>query len=104
MTEGPGETAQSRLGVLTRTTDGFQIAEEDLMLRGPGDLMGGQRQHGFDLKVADLISDVDLLAQARTDAAAFVASDPNLAEPAHATIRSELQRAMSGRFELIDVG
>ncbi len=104
MAQDPGETARSRLSVLTRTTDGFRIAEEDLLLRGPGDLMGGQRQHGFDLKIADLIADVDLLMQARNDAAALLSADPNLTEPHHAAIRTELVRAMRGRFELIDVG
>ncbi len=104
MAERPGETARSRLSVLTRTTDGFRIAEEDLLLRGPGDLMGGHRQHGFDLKVADLISDVDLLMQARSHAAKLIAEDPNLTRPDHAVIRRELMRAMEGRFELIDVG
>jgi len=104
MAQDPGDTARSRLSALVRTTDGFRIAEEDLLLRGPGDLMGGQRQHGFDLRVADLIADVDLLTQARDDAAVLLAADPNLADPAHAVIRTELQRAMAGRFELIDVG
>lgn len=104
MAEDPGQAAQSRLNVLTRTTDGFRIAEEDLLLRGPGDLLGGQRQHGFDLKVANLISDVDLVIQARSDAAALVASDPNLIDPKHAALRAELVRALHGRFELIDVG
>ncbi|MBN1343068.1 MAG: ATP-dependent DNA helicase RecG [Phycisphaerae bacterium] len=104
MAEQPGDTARSRLSVLTRTTDGFRIAEEDLLLRGPGDLMGGRRQHGFDLKVADLISDVDLLTQARKDAAALIAADPNLAQPKHAVIKKELMNALKGRFELIDVG
>ncbi len=104
MAEEPGEAARSRLSILTRTTDGFRIAEEDLVIRGPGDLMGGQRQHGFDLKIADLIADLDLLTRARTDAASLVAADPNLADPKHAVIRRELRRAMQGRFELIDVG
>ncbi len=104
MAAEPGETARARLDVLVRTTDGFQIAEEDLLLRGPGDLMGGQRQHGFNLRVANLISDTDLLMQARQDAADLVRTDPNLSRPGHATLRAELQRAMRGRFELIDVG
>ena len=104
MAEDPGDTAQSRLNVLTRTTDGFRIAEEDLLIRGPGDVLGGQRQHGFDLRVADLIGDLDLLMQARQDAAALIASDPNLTEPKHAAIRVGLQSALRERFSLIDVG
>jgi ATP-dependent DNA helicase RecG len=104
MAEDPGETARSRLNVLVGTTDGFRIAEEDLLLRGPGDLLGGQRQHGFDLRVADLVADVDLLAQARTDAAALIATDPKLADPSRASLRRALIAAMQGRLELVDVG
>jgi len=104
MAEDPGETARSRLNVLVGTTDGFRIAEEDLLLRGPGDIFGGSRQHGFDLKVADLIADVDLLAQARTDAAALLDADPSLAHPEHQAIRRAVVRAIPGRLDLVDVG
>jgi len=104
MAADPGQTARTRLEVLVRTTDGFQIAEEDLLLRGPGDLLGGERQHGFDLRIADLVADVQLLAMARSDAADLLAEDPHLTDRKHAPIRNALLRAMPGRLELIDVG
>ncbi len=72
------EKAVSRLQALEATTDGFKIAEEDLRLRGPGEVLG-TRQHGLpELTYADLLSDVDLLADARKDAFALVARDPTL--------------------------
>jgi len=104
MAADPGQTARTRREVLVRTTDGFQIAEEDLLLRGPGDLLGGERQHGFDLRIADLVADVQLLAMARSDAADLLAEDPHLTDRKHAPIRNALLRAMPGRLELIDVG
>ncbi len=79
-----------RLAILTRTTDGFQIAEEDLRLRGPGEMLG-TRQHGLpDFRVADLLKDGDLLRDARDDAARIIETDPQLRDPAHAGLRAEL--------------
>ena len=70
--------SRARLKVLTKTTDGFQIAEEDLKLRGPGDFFG-QRQHGLPgLKVADLGCDTLLLQEAQAAARKLLAEDPDL--------------------------
>ena len=67
-----------RLEILCRTQDGFKIAEEDLRLRGPGEFLG-VRQHGLpELKVAKLGSDLTLLQEARQDAVALLAADPDL--------------------------
>ncbi len=61
-----------RLRILASTQDGFRIAEEDLRLRGPGEFLG-TRQHGLpELRIADLTKDLDLLLQAREDAAGFI--------------------------------
>ena len=72
------EEAQARMKVMSRTADGFKIAEEDLRLRGPGDFFG-QRQHGLpSLKVADLTCDMALLHEAQQAAADLLARDPEL--------------------------
>jgi ATP-dependent DNA helicase RecG len=90
--ESRGEPAARRLDVMCRTTDGFEIAEEDLKLRGPGELPG-TRQHGVPtLKVADLLRDAKLLENARDDAAGILLADPDLADPVHSGLRDALER------------
>ncbi|QOJ13161.1 MAG: ATP-dependent DNA helicase RecG [Planctomycetia bacterium] len=97
-----GTPAAERLAVLARTTNGFEIAEADLQLRGPGQLLG-TRQHGLpELRVASLATDEELTEQAREDAFAIVAADPRLADPVHAALRSALRRMFAGRLALID--
>ena len=72
--------SRARLKVLTRTTDGFQIAEEDLKLRGPGDFFG-QRQHGLpQLRIADLAGDMRVLKEAQLAAQELLERDPRLFE------------------------
>ena len=66
---------------LCATNDGFQIAEEDLKLRGPGDFFG-QRQHGLpQLQLADLVEDVQVLQQAKEGAEWLLNDDPGLQKP-----------------------
>ena len=73
--------SMQRLRVLSSTTDGFRIAEEDLKLRGPGDFFGS-RQHGLpQLKLADLAGDTRLLTQAQQAARDLLAEDPDLSSP-----------------------
>jgi ATP-dependent DNA helicase RecG len=81
-----------RLQILERTNDGFKIAQEDLLRRGPGELLG-ERQSGYvDLRLAQAASDTRLLVQAREDAFALLAGDPELAAPEHEPLRSHLER------------
>ncbi len=78
VSDNHGEETRARLKVLTKTSDGFQIAEEDLRLRGPGDFFG-LRQHGLPgLKVADLGCDAALLREAQAAADGLLARDPDL--------------------------
>jgi ATP-dependent DNA helicase RecG len=84
------EVSRRRLEVLCRTNDGFLVAEEDLRIRGPGELLGS-RQHGLPIfKFADVFSDVDLLETARDDAREILRSDPALSAPEHAMLRAAL--------------
>jgi ATP-dependent DNA helicase RecG len=86
-----GPTARARLEIMRKTEDGFRIAEEDLRLRGPGELLGS-RQSGLPaLTLADLAAHADLLAPARDDARRIVASDPGLASPRGRELRTLLQ-------------
>ena len=69
---------RTRLETMVRTHDGFEIAEVDLQLRGPGDLSGTQQSGIRDMKIADLARDQQLLAQAREQVIAVFHEDPNL--------------------------
>jgi len=93
------ETARARLSALARTTDGFEIAEEDLQLRGPGEMLG-TRQSGLPtLRVADLIRDHDVMETALREAEAALGSD-GIAEP----VLAKLDDAWTRRFGLAGVG
>ncbi len=85
-----GET--ERLETLTRTNDGFEIAETDLRLRGAGQFSGTQQAGRTELLFGDLARDAALYREARRDAEAVVAADPTLAEPGHAGLRAHLTR------------
>ncbi|MGD0785546.1 MAG: ATP-dependent DNA helicase RecG [Sedimentisphaerales bacterium] len=97
------EIAKSRLEIMERSNDGFEIAEHDLKLRGPGELLSS-RQHGLpDFKIANIIDDFDLLQMARKDAFELVEKDPMLTSVMHKNIRAELVRKFSGSLTLVDV-
>jgi ATP-dependent DNA helicase RecG len=93
--QGPlGETAKARLNILRETDDGFRIAEEDLRLRGAGELLG-TRQSGLpEFKLADIAVHGELLATARDDSRLIVERDPDLA-----TSRGEALRTLLYLFE-----
>ena len=92
ISDAKNEEAVRRLKVMCRTNDGFQIADEDLKLRGPGDFFGA-RQHGLpDLKLADLNGDMPLFLSAQEEARAMIAEDPSLAAPVHRPLAAEVIR------------
>jgi ATP-dependent DNA helicase RecG len=101
---GTTETSQERLQAMTRTNDGFEIAEMDLKLRGPGEFFG-TRQHGLpQLKLADITTELDMLALAKEDALAILAADPKLAASVHRPLRDALIRQFGETLQLAQVG
>jgi ATP-dependent DNA helicase RecG len=91
LAENPSQVARQRLDIIESTQDGFQLAEEDLKLRGPGEFFG-TRQSGLpDLKMAK-ISDVHLLEIARNEALKLFEKDKNLKNPEHKLLVKELAR------------
>lgn len=98
------EEAKQRLQTLTEHDDGFMIAERDLEIRGPGEFLG-TRQSGLpELRVAHLIRDQRVLAEARREAFALVAEDPHLSRPEHEGLRQALMNRWQQKFELMHVG
>jgi ATP-dependent DNA helicase RecG len=86
------DEAKRRIEVMTETSDGFRIAEEDLALRGPGELLGA-RQAGLPrLRFGDLRTQMELLIEARREADAVIAEDPDLVAPENRGLRAALAR------------
>jgi ATP-dependent DNA helicase RecG len=90
-----GSDAEARLGAMVETHDGFRIAELDLALRGPGELLGPRQAGVPRLRFGDLGQHTELLLEARRHAEALLAEDPDLALPAHAPLRRALDRRLA---------
>ncbi len=86
------EDARTRLQTMVRTNDGFEIAETDLRLRGPGNLMGTQQSGLLTLKIADVVRDRDILKTARYHARQLLESDPSLSRQEHRMVREKMGR------------
>ena len=100
--KNPGDDAQVRLEAMVRTTNGFEIAETDLKLRGPGEFFG-TRQHGeLGFHIANPIRDFDLLEMARREALALV--EPPEAGPARQRLLARLPVEWQRRYQLASVG
>ncbi|WP_428740281.1 ATP-dependent DNA helicase RecG [Tenacibaculum sp.] len=77
---------KTRLQTMVETTDGFKIAEVDLKLRGPGNIMGTQQSGVLNLKIADVVKDSSILHKARQIAINLLQEDPNLSKPENASL------------------
>lgn len=101
MPSGLSPEARERLNFFANTEDGFALAEEDLRIRGPGQIMG-TRQHGLpDLRIADLLRDNELLEKAREDAFEMLEADPGLAR--HPRVAATVRRRHAESLELLGV-
>lgn len=80
--------AKTRLETMVRTDDGFEIAEVDLKLRGPGDIMGTQQSGVLNLRIADIVKDSEILALARSYASEILKKDPNLSSNENLPVRN----------------
>jgi ATP-dependent DNA helicase RecG len=88
--DSPGLDARERLGIIERLRDGFELSEEDLRIRGPGDYLG-TRQSGFaEFKIASLF-DRELMDLARKNALSLMETDPRLKLPIHAPLASRVK-------------
>ena len=90
--EGSSEVAEKRGKIMEESSDGFYIAEEDLKLRGPGEIFG-TRQHGLpDMRLADMVKHMTVLNAARDEAKALLEADPHLEKPENAPLKRRVEK------------
>ncbi len=95
----PAEATQLRLDVMEQTNDGFQIAEADLKIRGPGEFLGTRQAGALPFKLADLVRDREWLIKARDDAQTLLREDPDLELPEQLPLRRYFEREGKLQFE-----
>lgn len=91
--------AKTRMETMVRTTNGFEIADVDLQLRGPGDMSGTQQSGVLDMKLANLAMDGAILSEARKVAERIMEKDPHLEDPSNEVLKRELARGKSKTFD-----
>ena len=102
VTSTRSQDSRERLRVLSKTNDGFKIAEEDLRLRGPGDFFGS-RQHGLpQLGIADLAGDMRVLKEAQNAAEELLRADPGLTLPGHARLLERVKKLFSEQGDVFN--
>jgi len=95
--------SDERIRTMTRTCDGFKIAEMDFQLRGPGEFFG-TRQHGLpELRISDIVKDFPILKKARDDAFELVSQDPQLIINTHDKMKQKILETFKDRLELINI-
>jgi ATP-dependent DNA helicase RecG len=88
--------AKIRLETMVRTNDGFEIAEIDLQLRGPGNIEGTQQSGVLDLKLADLAQDQQILIEARKTVIKILEDDPELKDKSNRLLRQYFEKRSGG--------
>ena len=97
------EEGKARMKAMQNSRDGFEIAEEDLKIRGPGDFMG-TRQSGLPvLKIANLLRDIKILDEARKEAFALIDRDPNLENPENQPLKNTVHRLLGKHLPLMEI-
>lgn len=92
ITDNTGEECRQRMKIMSSTTDGFKISEEDLKMRGPGDFFGSA-QHGLPpLKIADIACNMELMSMAQECAHQLLADDPQLSKPQNRALKIDTMR------------
>ena len=97
-----GEEAGRRLGIMVKTSDGFRIAEEDLDIRGPGELFGTRQSGMPDLRIANIVRDAKLLERARAEAFALIDRDPHLENSP--LLKKSVERFWRGKTDIFKTG
>ncbi|MCY4613548.1 MAG: ATP-dependent DNA helicase RecG [Nitrospira sp.] len=101
---GTTQTAEQRLKAMVQSSDGFAIAEQDLRIRGPGEMLG-TRQSGIpEFRVMNLVRDATVLEQARHEAFALMERDPELAHPDHRLLKATVLRRWQTKLDLGSIG
>ncbi|MCL2019453.1 MAG: ATP-dependent DNA helicase RecG [Oscillospiraceae bacterium] len=96
VTDNQSSYTKARLDAMTKTANGFEIANEDLKLRGPGNFFG-QKQHGLpELKIADMTADASLVAQTQKLAERLITLDPELEKPEHSGLKARIKELFLG--------
>lgn len=85
--------SRQRMDIMTRTGDGFIIAEEDLKMRGPGDLYGTRQSGALNFKIADIVHDIDLVEETKIATTRILETDPELTQVQHLGLRQALSQA-----------
>jgi ATP-dependent DNA helicase RecG len=97
ITDAQNEAAQRRMKVMTSTTDGFKIADEDLKMRGPGDFFGS-RQHGLpEMKIA-MLTDTAILNEANRFARGIIIDDPDFIKEENRNLKDAISELFSGEY------
>ena len=100
----PTQTAEQRLKAMVHCSDGFAIAEQDLRIRGPGEMLG-TRQSGIpEFRVMNLVRDAAVLEQARQEAFALMERDPQLSHPDHRLLKAVVLRKWQAKLDLGSIG
>ena len=91
--------SRQRMSIMVQTTDGFVIAEEDLKMRGPGDIYGTRQSGALDFKIADIINDIDIMEETKAAAQAILQNDPFLETPVYHSLKLQIHNSRNKQVQ-----